>query len=120
MALVRLDHVQLAMPRGGENAARAFYRDVLGLREEAKPVELEGRGGCWFRSGPLRIHLGVDTAFRPARKAHPAFRCDDLAALAAALSAAGAPICRDGTFEGADRIYSEDPFGNRLEFIATS
>ena len=83
-----LDHVQLAMPAGGENAARSFYGELLGLEELAKPTELAKRGGAWFRSGTVNIHLGVDPAFAPAKKAHPALRCADYAALVSRLAAA--------------------------------
>ena len=118
MALTWIDHVQLAMPPGGEEAARGFYRDLLGMREEAKPAELAARGGCWFRSGSVRLHLGVETDFRPARKAHPALRVAGFEALVAALHQAGCAMREDGEFEGAARIYVDDPFGNRIELIS--
>ena len=118
MTLTRIDHVQLAMPPGGEDAARGFYRDLLGMREEAKPAELAARGGCWFRDGAVRLHLGVEADFRPARKAHPALRVSGFEALIAALRRADCPVREDGDFEGAARVYVDDPFGNRLELIA--
>ena len=120
MALTRIDHVQLAMPPGGEGAARGFYRDLLGMSEEAKPADLAARGGCWFRSGAVRVHLGVEADFRPARKAHPALRVEGFDALVAALDEAGCAVREDGDFEGAARVYVDDPFGNRLELIADS
>lgn len=118
MPLTRIDHVQLAMPLGGEAAARGFYRDLLGMDEEAKPASLVARGGCWFRSGAVRVHLGVEEGFRPARKAHPALRVDGFEQLAATLRDAGCAVREDGDFEGAARIYVDDPFGNRIELIA--
>ena len=84
-----LDHVQLAMPSGGEDQARAFYSDLLGIPEVPKPPHLAKRGGCWFERGPLKVHLGVEMDFRPARKAHPAFRVADLAFLTKRLAEAG-------------------------------
>ena len=113
-----MDHVQLAMPSGGEDAAREFYHDLLGLDEEGKPAELAARGGCWFRSGAVRVHLGVEADFRPARKAHLALRVAGFAGLVARLRDAGCVIREDGDFEGAARVYVDDPFGNRLELIA--
>src|ERR1700751_1590235 len=95
MQILSLDHVQLAMPPGGEAQARAFYATVLGLTEVPKPAHLAVRGGCWFERGAVRIHLGVDKDFRPAPKAHPALLVDDLRALAATLNAAGFAT-RDG------------------------
>ena len=118
MALTRIDHVQLAMPPGGEDAARGFYRDLLGLSEEAKPAELAARGGCWFRGGAVRLHLGVEADFRPARKAHPALRVARFDALVAELRQAGCVVREDGDFEGSPRVYVDDPFRNRIELIA--
>ena len=117
MQILSLDHVQLAMPPGGEAQARAFYASVLGLTEVPKPAHLAVRGGCWFEGGAARIHLGADKDFRPARKAHPALLVDDLPALAAALNAAGFAT-RDGEpLDGYLRIDVNDPFGNRIELM---
>ena len=112
------DHVQLAMPAGEEPRARAFYTGALGMTEIPKPADLAARGGCWFASASVQLHLGVETPFTPARKAHPALRCADLDALLAALASAGAEVTMGGTFEdGARHAYVHDPFGNRLELI---
>ena len=117
MRVRRLDHVLLAMPAGRESEAREFYRDILGIPEKVKPQDLAGRGGCWFEDGDLKIHLGVEKNFMPARKAHPALLVDDLAALQAALSKAGYPVSHDVPLEGYDRIFVDDPFGNRIELL---
>ena len=105
------------MPAGQEAQARAFYRDVLGLAEEPKPANLAVRGGVWFRAGTLRLHLGVDPDFRPARKAHPALLGIGLTALAARCKAAGFTVVTDEPLEGFERVYVFDPFGNRLELL---
>ena len=112
----RIDHVQLAMPAGEEAAARAFYDGLLGIPEVPKPPHLAARGGCWFERGDLKVHLGVDDDFRPARKAHPAFRVKDLPALVDRLEAAGVAVA-DEPMEGHHRVYASDPFGNRLELL---
>jgi len=117
MRLIGIDHIQLAMPAGGEAAARAFYRDALGLAETAKPAGLAARGGCWFGEGALKVHLGVDPDFRPARKAHPAFIVADLMRLAARLEAGQYRIAEDKPFDGRRRVFVDDPFGNRIELI---
>lgn len=117
MSLVAIDHVQLAMPPGGEDAARRFYGDVLGLPEAPKPEHLARRGGCWFEDGDLKIHLGVEADFRPARKAHPGLLVSDLPALKAKLSNGGFALKDDEPLEGYDRIYVDDPFGNRIELL---
>jgi catechol 2,3-dioxygenase-like lactoylglutathione lyase family enzyme len=114
----RIDHVQLAMPPGEEERARAFYVGVLGLEEIPKPPELVTRGGAWFRSGEVVIHLGVDQDFHPATKAHPAFRCVDYTGLLERLRGGGATIALDEQpFQGRTHSYITDPFGNRIELI---
>jgi catechol 2,3-dioxygenase-like lactoylglutathione lyase family enzyme len=115
-----IDHVQLAMPAGEEAAARHFYCTLLGMSEVPKPPELAKRGGCWFESGNAQIHLGVEADFRPARKAHPALRCRDYDALTSQLRAAGIEVRDDSTIPGVPRCHISDPFGNRVELIATS
>lgn len=117
MRIVAIDHVQLAMPAGGEDQARAFYRDVLGLPEEPKPEPLARRGGCWFVDGPVQVHLGVEADFRPARKAHPALVVDDLAALVTRLEAAGHEVRTGDEVGGRVQRFVDDPFGNRIELI---
>ena len=113
-----IDHVQLAMPPGGEDAARNFYRDLLGMNEVAKPAELARRGGVWFESGPVQLHLGVDAAFHSARKAHPALVCHDFGNLTRQLRAAGIELSEDSKLAGRRRCHVHDPFGNRIELIA--
>jgi catechol 2,3-dioxygenase-like lactoylglutathione lyase family enzyme len=117
MRVRRLDHVLLAMPAGREGEARQFYQGVLGIPEATKPAGLAARGGCWFEDGELKIHLGVEKDFVPARKAHPAFIVDDLAGLEAALKAAGYPVAHDEPLAGYDRLFVNDPFGNRIELM---
>ena len=105
------------MPAGREPEARAFYQGVLGIPEVPKPRSLNERGGCWFVQGDLKVHLGVDPDFRPARKAHPALIVDDLKALKAELVEPGHPFRVDDELAGYDRIYVDDPFGNRIELM---
>ena len=112
-----IHHVQLACPAGSEAPLRAFYHGVLGLAEIPKPPALAARGGCWFRGHGIELHLGVEEDFRPARKAHPGLLVRDLDAWAARLREAGYPVRPDGDFPGMRRFYSEDPLGNRLEFL---
>jgi catechol 2,3-dioxygenase-like lactoylglutathione lyase family enzyme len=117
MRIVRLDHVQLAMPPGGEERARAFFGGALGIPEVPKPPELAGRGGCWFEHGELKIHLGVEKDFRPARKAHPALQVSDLPGLLVKLKELGYPVKEDEPLAGYHRVYVDDPFGNRIELL---
>ena len=116
--IVRLDHVQLAMPPGREADAEAFYSGLLGLQRIAKPEPLAARGGCWFVSGMTAIHLGVEEDFRPARKAHPALAVRGLPALEGALRAAGVEVRPNPDREPGQGAYVDDPFGNRIELMA--
>jgi catechol 2,3-dioxygenase-like lactoylglutathione lyase family enzyme len=105
------------MPAGGEDLARAFYGGILGIEEIAKPAHLARRGGCWFEREDLKIHLGVEADFRPARKAHVALLVAGLHALIEKLRAAGYAMREDEPLEGYHRIYVDDPFGNRIEMM---
>ncbi|MFZ0817188.1 MAG: VOC family protein [Candidatus Sulfotelmatobacter sp.] len=116
-SFVAIDHVQLAMPAGEEERARAFYGDLLGMMELSKPPELAKRGGCWFESGGVQLHLGVESDFRPAKKAHPALRCTDYSALVRRLREAGAEVVEPQDIAGVRRCHVHDPFGNRIELV---
>ena len=118
MAVYGIDHVQLAMPAGGEQLARRFYGEVLGLAEIPNPPNLAARGGAWFQCGPLQLHLGVEADFRPARRAHPALLVRDLGEIIQTLTAAGFEVKYDSEpIQGFDRAFTADPFGNRIELL---
>lgn len=105
------------MPAGREDEARGFYERLLGVPEVAKPADLARRGGAWFENGRVKIHLGVESDFRPARKAHPALLVSDLRLLVRRLLAAGVEVVDDQPLEGYDRVFVNDPFGNRIELM---
>lgn len=113
----KIDHVQLAAPVGGEERARAFYKHILGFEEIEKPDSLKQRGGVWFRSGDVHIHIGVEEKFIPAKKAHPAIEIDQIEKLHKALLDKGINVTIDARLPGANRFYIHDYFGNRLEFL---
>ncbi len=115
--IVALDHIQLAMPKGEEAAARRFYGDVLGLVEVDKPQPLAATGGCWFSGNNVAIHLGVLTPFLPSTKGHPAFRVKDLEVAKRAFAEADIPITPDRRLPTVRRFYVNDPFGNRIEIL---
>ncbi|MFP5390177.1 MAG: VOC family protein [Gammaproteobacteria bacterium] len=112
-----IDHVQIAMPVGAEDAARAFYHGVLGLPETPKPAHLAVNGGCWFQCGALQIHMGGEAHFIPAKKAHPALTVDGFEDYVAALAARGVAVTADPSVAGRRRATVFDPFGNRIELI---
>ena len=113
-----IDHVQLAAPADSEDAARHFYRDLLGMQEIAKPPLLAKRGGVWFVSGPVQMHIGIEEDFRAARKAHPALRCNHYDALVKKLRTAGVEVSEADDVAGVRRAHIHDPFGNRIELVA--
>ncbi len=117
MSLLAIDHIQLAMPTGEEPRARDFYQGILGIPEVEKPPALRSRGGVWFEIGTLKVHLGVEGNFRPAKKAHPAFLVSDLEQLSEDLRRHGYDVGEDKTMSDIKRFFSHDPFGNRIEFI---
>lgn len=112
-----IDHVQIAIPPGGEDSGRRFFGDLLGLGEIPKPAHLQAKGGCWFGLGDIQIHLGVEADFRPARKSHIALSTDGLQELRARLRGAGYPVRDDEPVDGRARFFTDDPFGNRIEFV---
>ena len=115
--IVGIDHVQLAMPVGGEDSARSFYGSLLGMNEVPKPAALAERGGCWFELGSVKLHLGTEDDFRAARKAHPGLLVDDFDRLCEVLRSAGREVSDDRLLPGVRRAHVSDPFGNRIELI---
>ena len=105
------------MPAGQEDKAREFYAGLLGMQEIPKPAALSKRGGCWFRSGIVQVHIGTEDAFHPARKAHPALKCTNYDVLVATLRAAGAVVTESDDIPGVRRSHTHDPFGNRIELV---
>ena len=118
MTILSIDHIQMAMPAGEEERARAFYITVLGFQEIPKPAALSKRGGAWFQSQNVQLHLGVEVDFKPARKAHPAFIVSDLDGLIAKVQAAGYETdTSQPPLDGYKRAHVFDPFGNRIELM---
>ena len=113
-----IDHIQLAMPSGEEETARRFYSGLLGVEEISKPAELAKRGGCWFKSGVVQIHVGVEHDFRAAKKAHPALKCADYEGLISRLCEFDVEVTQANDIPGVRRCHIHDPFGNRIELIA--
>jgi len=120
LAILALDHVQLAMPAGGDDRARSFYVGLLGMEELAKPPPLQASGGVWFRSGSAELHLGIKADFQPARKAHPGLRVDDIERFASRFQEAGREVAWDERYPGVRRFYVQDPFGNRVEILQSA
>ncbi|AJI24738.1 glyoxalase [Priestia megaterium] len=115
--LTHIDHIQLAAPPNSESEARHFFGTVLGLTEVEKPESLKKRGGVWFEFGSYQLHIGVEPAFSPAKKAHPGFHVKNLPAFKDHLASFGISFIEDKNITGVERIYVDDPFGNRMEFL---
>jgi catechol 2,3-dioxygenase-like lactoylglutathione lyase family enzyme len=113
----KIDHIQLAAPKGCEEEARAFFHGVLGLREVEKPEELKKRGGVWFEFSTFQLHIGVEEPFSPAKKAHPAFVVENIEELKTNLKENNVAFTEDDNLPGASRLHLHDPFGNRLEIL---
>lgn len=113
----KIDHVQLAAPVGEEKMAKNFYGGILGFQEIEKPEMLKQRGGVWFQTGNVRLHIGVEENFVPAKKAHPAIEVEQLETLRKDLENKGIKTIVDNRLPGANRFYVNDPFGNRIEFL---
>jgi catechol 2,3-dioxygenase-like lactoylglutathione lyase family enzyme len=120
MPILNLDHVQIAIPVGGETRARQFYSGILGLAEVAKPAEMAGRNSIWFISGPVNLHLGIEADFHSAKRAHPALIVDDLDEIVDACVGAGLVIKPDTSFNNFRRVHIFDPFGNRIELMEST
>jgi len=118
MKLIAIDHVQLAIPEGGEARAKSFYEDILGLKQVPKPASTSP-GGAWFENGSVKLHVGVEKDFRPARKAHPALLVEELDVLVTLLQQKGYNITPAEQMDGFERVHVNDPFGNRIELMAT-
>lgn len=112
-----IDHVQVAIPPGADDAARAFYGGVLGLPEIPKPAPLNASGGAWFMTGTTQLHIGGQAGFVPAKKAHPAFVVEDFDDYCALLRERGVGVREEVQVYGRRRAGIEDPFGNRIELI---
>ncbi|MGN7396806.1 VOC family protein [Peribacillus frigoritolerans] len=112
-----IDHIQLAAPKGSEDTARKFFKNILGFEEVEKPEELKKRGGVWFEFGNYQIHIGIEEPFYPAKKAHPAFEIENIEELRKHLVTNGIDVMDDDKLPGAKRFYISDPFGNRMELL---
>ncbi len=113
----KIDHILLAAPKGSEEAARQFFVKILGFEEVEKPEPLKRRGGVWFASGNIQIHIGIEEPFIPANKAHPAFEVENIESLKQHLIIEGIAVQEDENLPGAKRFFIFDPFGNRIEFL---
>jgi catechol 2,3-dioxygenase-like lactoylglutathione lyase family enzyme len=117
MKVYAVDHIQLAIPPEGENLAREFYGEILGLREKLKPEHLAKRGGIWFEQYDLKLHLGIDYNFYPAKKAHPGLLVEDLDEIVSRCEKSGYSFLAGEDVEGYRQVYVTDPFGNRIELL---
>jgi len=117
MKLIGIDHVQLAMPEGQEEQARSFYGEILGLKQVPKPAGTNP-GGVWFENDSVKLHLGVEKDFRPARKAHPALIVEGFNELLTILRQHGHTVTPAGKLNDVERVHVSDPFGNRIELIS--
>ncbi|KMY51583.1 VOC family protein [Peribacillus loiseleuriae] len=112
-----IHHVQLAAPPGSEEVARKFFVGILGFEEIEQPEPMKIRGGVWFGFGNYHLHIGIEEPFSPAKKAHPAFEVKNIEALKIHLAENNISFIVDTDYPGVNRIYIEDPWGNRVEIL---
>lgn len=117
MRILGIEHVQIAIPVGSQDPARAFYGGILGFSEIQKPASMAERKSIWFVAGTVNLHLGIEADFHPAKRAHPAFIVEGLDEILAACEAASITVKPDVSFDGFRRVHLFDPFGNRLELM---
>jgi catechol 2,3-dioxygenase-like lactoylglutathione lyase family enzyme len=112
----RLDHIQLCIPIGEEEKARAFYSGILGLTEIEKPEALKPNGGLWFEVADIQLHIGTEN-MEGASKRHPAFEVENLEQVKSYLIENNVRIKEDIQIPEIKRFSFFDPFGNRIEFL---
>lgn len=111
-------HVQITIPKGKDDEARAFYCGILALQEIDKPVTLQSRGGFWVQVGDREIHIGTeDGVDRTLTKAHIAYEVSDISEMEELLKKHGIRILDGVPTPGYKRFEFRDPFGNRVECI---
>ena len=116
--ILRIHHAQITVAASDLEAARSFYRDVLGMSEISKPASLQSRGGLWLAAGAHQLHIGIEeNVNRLATKAHIAYEVADLAHWKSHLERAGVKILDSVPIPGHARFEFRDPFGNRVELI---
>ena len=120
MPILNLDHVQVAIPAGGEDSARSFYIGILGFSEQQKPASMAGRNSIWLTAGPVSLHLGIEADFHAAKRAHPAFTVDSLDEVVSACERAGLATKPDTPGGNFRRTHVFDPFGNRIELMEST
>ena len=111
---MRITHVNVTIPPGGEDAARRFYGD-LGLHEIPKPQLLRSRGGVWFDAGGVDLHCSIEeNRLTPDALRHFGLECGEVEVLRRRLTDAGIAT-EDGRPAPWKRFFVRDPFGNRIE-----
>jgi catechol 2,3-dioxygenase-like lactoylglutathione lyase family enzyme len=116
----RLDHVQICIPFGAEDEARAFYTDLLGFTEIEKPDSLKANGGLWYQVGDIELHIGVENRDGYNSKSHPAFEVENIDEVRRYLEENGVPTKDEKPIPGVKRFSFRDPFHNRIEFLSKS
>ncbi|EZP75821.1 glyoxalase/bleomycin resistance protein/dioxygenase [Parageobacillus genomosp. 1] len=114
----RLDHVQICIPFGAEDEARAFYTDLLGFTEIEKPDSLKANGGLWYQVGDIELHIGVEDRDGYNSKSHPAFEVENIDEVRRYLEENGVPTKDEKPIPGVKRFSFRDPFHNRIEFLS--
>ncbi len=112
----RLNHIQLCIPKGKESEAKAFYCDILGLKEIDKPQDLKKNGGFWLIIADIELHIGTEDLVNQSKR-HPAFEVSGLEEIKKRLIEHGVRVKEADPLPTFNRFSFYDPFNNRIELL---
>lgn len=112
----RLNHLQICIPKNKEPEARAFYCQLIGLKEIEKPEYLRKNGGFWLSVADIELHIGAEDQINQSKR-HPAFEVDHLNCIKQAFRSKNIKIKEDKSLPEFNRFSFYDPFNNRIELL---
>jgi catechol 2,3-dioxygenase-like lactoylglutathione lyase family enzyme len=110
----QIDHVSVIIT--DLTRSRRFYRDVLGLKEIAKPRTFDFRV-LWFDLGNQQLHLLLKPDPDTISPRHFALRVADVNEARAHFRSHNVPIEETTPIPHCDRFFVRDPDHNRIEII---
>jgi catechol 2,3-dioxygenase-like lactoylglutathione lyase family enzyme len=117
-SVMRVQHVSVPMPPGGQERARQFYGGVLGMREKTPPSSLAQQQLVWFDAGDggHEVHLFTDEYMESRSAAqHLCLQVDSLSDYRGRLAEQGVAIEEATAIHNRPRLFVHDPFGNLIE-----
>jgi catechol 2,3-dioxygenase-like lactoylglutathione lyase family enzyme len=117
-SVMRVQHVSVPMPPGGQEQAREFYGGILGMREKSPPSSLAQQQLVWFDAGDggHEVHVFADDEMESKSTAqHLCLQVDSLAEYRNRLTEQGVSIEETTPITNRPRLFVHDPFGNLIE-----